>query len=46
MAERGFVTPEELAALKQQIKNELPEWLGTLKRHNDMDVELEDGWPI
>lgn len=46
MAEKGMVKPEELAALNQQIKEEMPEWLSTLERYNDMDVDLEDVWPL
>lgn len=46
MAEKGLVKPEELAALKQQIKEEMPEWLSTLERYNDIDVDLDDIWPI
>ena len=46
MAERGLVTPEESASLKQQIKDELPDWLDAVERYNNPDVDLEDIWPI
>jgi site-specific recombinase XerD len=47
MAERELIKPEEFASLKQQIKEELPDWLGAVERYNDPDVDLlEDGWPI
>ncbi|MBM5802140.1 MAG: recombinase [Cyanobacteria bacterium K_DeepCast_35m_m2_023] len=47
MAERGLVTHEEFASLKQQIKDELPDWLAAVERYNDPDVDLfEDAWPI
>jgi hypothetical protein len=47
MAERGLIKPEEFASLKQQIKDELPDWLGAVERYNDPDADLlEDGWPI
>ena len=46
MAERGLVKPEEFASLKQQIKNELPEWLGAVERYNDPEVDFEDVWPL
>ena len=47
MAERGLVKPEVLASLKQQIMDELPDWLAAVERYNDPDVDLlEDGWPI
>jgi hypothetical protein len=46
MAERGLVTPEEFASLKQQIKDELPDWLDAVERYNSPDVDIEDIWPI
>ena len=47
MAERELIKPDEFASLKQQIKDELPDWLGAVERYNDPDVDLlEDGWPI
>ena len=46
MAERGLVTPEEFASLKQQIKDELPDWMDAVERYNSPDVDLEDIWPI
>ena len=42
LVEKGLVKPEELAALKQQVKAELPEWLEALERYDDPDVELDD----
>lgn len=38
--------PEELTGLEQQIKEEMQEWLSTLDRYNDLDVDPEDTWPI
>ncbi len=47
MTERELIKPEEFASLKQQIKDELPDWLGAVERYNDPDADLlEDGWPI
>lgn len=46
MADRGLIKPEEFASLKQQMKNELPEWLDAVERYNDPDVDLEDDWPL
>ena len=45
MAERELIKPEEFASLKQQIKDELPDWLGAVERYNDPDDDLEDVWP-
>ena len=45
MAERKLIKPEEFASLKQQIKDELPEWLGAVERYNDPNVDFEDVWP-
>jgi site-specific recombinase XerD len=44
MADKGMVKQEELAALNQQIKDELSEWLATLERYNDLD--LDDDWSL
>ena len=46
MAERGLVKPEELDALKQQIKEELPDWLDTLERWMNPESDPPDGWPF
>jgi hypothetical protein len=46
MAARGLVKPEEVASLKQQIKDEMPVWLGTLERYNNLEFDIEDVWPI
>jgi hypothetical protein len=45
MAERELINPEELASLKQQIKDELADWLGAVERYNDPDVDFEAIWP-
>ena len=39
MAENAMVKPEELTALKQQIKEEMPDWLDTLDRYNNFDLD-------
>jgi hypothetical protein len=39
MAEKGMVKPEELTALKQQIKEEMTDWLDTLDRYNNLDLD-------
>jgi hypothetical protein len=46
MAERELIKPEEFASLKQQIKDELPDWLDAVERYNNPEVDLEDAWPI
>jgi site-specific recombinase XerD len=42
MAERELIKHEEFASLKQQIKDELPDWVDAVERYNDPDVDLED----
>ncbi|MFM1798630.1 MAG: hypothetical protein RLZZ117_908 [Cyanobacteriota bacterium] len=42
MAEKGRIKPEELAALNRQIKEERPEWLSTMERYRDLDVDFDD----
>lgn len=44
MLERGEVDPEALKVMKQRIKEELPEWIATLKRYDDPSVDTEDVW--
>lgn len=44
MAERGHVTPDAVKELKETIKEELPDWIDTVKRYDDPSVDLEDVW--
>jgi site-specific recombinase XerD len=42
MFEKGLIDQAALTDLKQEIKEEMPEWLATLKRYDD--PEVEDVW--
>ena len=42
MHEKGLVDKEDLIDLKQTIKEEMPEWLATLRRFDDQSIE--DAW--
>ena len=42
MHERGLIDKEDLIDLKQTIKEEMPEWLATLRRFDDQSIE--DVW--
>ncbi|MEB3185454.1 MAG: recombinase [Cyanobacteriota bacterium] len=42
MAEKGMITAEELAALKQEIKEQMPQWLDTLERYDNVDLDFDD----
>ena len=44
MHEKGLIDGDDLAALKQTIKMEMPEWLATLERYDDLAIE--DIWQI
>jgi hypothetical protein len=46
MAEKGFVKPEDLSALKQEIKEEMEDWLSQLEHHEIkiFDDEEDDEW--
>jgi hypothetical protein len=46
MLERGEVSPEAVTAMKQRIKEDLPEWVATLKRYNDPAVNIENVWQV
>jgi hypothetical protein len=42
MHERGLIDKQDLIDLKQTIKEEMPEWLETLRRFDDQSIE--DVW--
>ncbi|WPD23827.1 MAG: hypothetical protein SD837_04530 [Candidatus Electrothrix scaldis] len=42
MHEKGLISKNDLAGLKQRIKENMPEWLETLERYDDPSVE--DVW--
>jgi hypothetical protein len=42
MNEKGLVEKDDLQVLKRTIKEEMPEWLETLRRFDDQSIE--DGW--
>ena len=45
LAERGQVSAEELAELKETIKAEMPEWLATVRRYDDPEItDMEEVW--
>ena len=43
--EVGKVSEEALSALKETIKEDMPEWLATMERYDDPDIEdMEEVW--
>jgi hypothetical protein len=44
MHEKGLIDKEELTDLKQTIKEDMPEWLTTLRRYDDPSIE--DVWRV
>jgi hypothetical protein len=42
MHEKGLVSAEDLAELKQTVKEEMPDWLDTVRRYNNPAVD--DPW--
>ena len=44
MLERGEVDREAVKDMKARIKEELPEWLKTMKRYDDPSIDPEDVW--
>ena len=42
MLEKGLINKVDLAYLNQTIKQEMPEWLATLRRYDDLSIE--DVW--
>jgi predicted RNA-binding protein with EMAP domain len=45
LAGKALIDKEDLSDLKDTIKEEMPEWLATLKRYDDPSIEeMEDVW--
>ena len=43
--EQGLISKEALADLKETIKENMSEWLATLSRYDDPDIEdMEEVW--
>ncbi len=47
MCELGEISKEDFAALKESIKEDMPEWLATMSRYDDPDIEdMEEVWGL
>lgn len=44
MRERGKVDPDSVRDMKKRIREELPDWIATLKRYDDPSIDAEDVW--
>ena len=44
MVGRGEVDPEAVKDMKERIKEDLPEWVATMKRYDDPSIDSEDVW--
>ncbi len=45
LLEQGLITAEDLADLKETIKENMSEWQATLRRYDDPDIEdMEEVW--
>lgn len=44
MVKRGEADPESVKDMKERIKEDLPEWLATMKRYDDPSANPEDVW--
>ena len=45
MLQKGEINQEEFSELKETIKEEMPEWIATLKRYLDEDIEdMDEVW--
>jgi len=44
MMERGEVDSEAIKGMKERIKEDLPEWVATIRRYDDPSVDPEDVW--
>lgn len=46
MAETGRIDKDDLDDLKADIREGMPEWLATIARYDDPDVDFEDVWDV
>lgn len=46
MAETGRIDKDDLDGLKVEIREGMPEWLETIARYDDPDVDFEDVWGV
>lgn len=47
MREQGRISADELQDLKETIKEEMPEWVGTIERYDDPDItDPEEIWGL
>jgi intergrase/recombinase len=44
LLEKGLIDKEDLQQLKETIKEEMDDWLETLKRYDNPDIEMDDVW--
>lgn len=42
MAEKELIKSGELSALNRQIKEDMPEWLESIEKYNDLEIDLDD----
>ena len=47
MNEQGLVSDEDLDAMKAEIKEEMPEWLATMERYDDPNIDdMDEVWDL
>ena len=46
MSERGDVASSDVEEMKTRIKEEMPEWLETMRRYDNPSIEAEDVWQL
>lgn len=47
MHERGLVTAEQLQEMREIIREEMPEWLATVRRYDDPSItDPEEIWGL
>ena len=44
MKERNEVDAEAVKEMKERIKEDLPEWIATVRRYDDPSIDAEDVW--
>jgi len=47
MLEKGMIEKDDLDGLKETIKDEMPEWIATMKRYDDLSItDMDEVWGV
>jgi hypothetical protein len=47
MLEKGMIEKDDLDGLNETIKDEMPEWIATMKRYDDLSItDMDEVWGV